>query len=71
MATSTLELSWKHAATATFYLDELLMLSTQTLFFAFGWMFSRKKLFQDDDIKPILPHAIFAITFVLSCTFLN
>nr|CAD7261094.1 unnamed protein product [Timema shepardi] len=48
--------------------DTLVMLITQILFFAGGWVFFVKKLFRDYEVHHTLIQLIFSVTFSLSCT---
>eukprot|EP01127_Copromyxa_protea_P014118 TRINITY_DN3887_c0_g1_i1.p1 TRINITY_DN3887_c0_g1~~TRINITY_DN3887_c0_g1_i1.p1 ORF type:complete len:443 (-),score=43.30 TRINITY_DN3887_c0_g1_i1:114-1442(-) len=48
--------------------DLLLILSTNTVFFAFGWAFFHVKLFKDYEIQGKIPAVLFSATFALSCS---
>ena len=49
-------------------LDGLIILVTQALFFAIGWVFFTTKLFQDYEVRNRLIQLIFSATFAMSCT---
>ena len=48
--------------------DGLILLATQVVFFAFGWVFFVNKLFRDYEVKRIGVQVLFAATFAVSCT---
>ena len=51
--------------------DGLLVLSTELLFFVFGWVYSMRKFFRDYEIHYLSIQLIFATIFTLSCTLLE
>ncbi|XP_077975151.1 Golgi pH regulator-like [Styela clava] len=52
----------------SFATDSLIMLTTQILFFGFGWVFFLWQLFKDYECHHRAVQLIFAATFALSCT---
>jgi hypothetical protein len=48
--------------------DLLIILTTNILFFGFGWVFFHVKLFKDYEIQGKLPAILFSATFALSCS---
>lgn len=51
-----------------FLVDTLIILITQVIFFAGGWVFFVKQLFRDYEVHHTLVQLIFSTTFSLSCT---
>lgn len=48
--------------------DVFLVITTQILFFASGWLFFVRKISGEYKVKNVLVLSIFAATFSLSCT---
>ena len=48
-------------------LDGVIIAISALSFFAFGWIFYRKKLFQDYEVKNLSIQAVFSLTMALSC----
>ncbi|XP_006825048.1 Golgi pH regulator-like [Saccoglossus kowalevskii] len=52
----------------SFFLDSVVMFSTQILFFLGGWVFFIRRLYKDYEVHHIIVQLIFSLTFALSCT---
>ncbi|XP_041373154.1 Golgi pH regulator-like [Gigantopelta aegis] len=52
----------------SFLVDSCLVLFSQVLFFAGGWVFFLKKLFRDYEVHHSVVQLVFSVTFSLSCT---
>lgn len=48
--------------------DFSIVLVTQVLFFAFGWLFFMRWLFKDYEVHHVVVQLVFSVTFSLSCT---
>jgi Abscisic acid G-protein coupled receptor/The Golgi pH Regulator (GPHR) Family N-terminal len=51
-----------------FLFDVLVVVCVNVINFAFGWLFFRRKLFRDYEVKRIEVQVLFAIVFTLSCS---
>lgn len=50
------------------FIDSVIVLATQLVFFLLGWIFFVKKLFKDYELRHYLVQFIFCVNFTLSCT---
>ncbi|VDP52854.1 unnamed protein product [Soboliphyme baturini] len=48
--------------------DTVVVLLSQVVFFACGWLFFMKQLFRDYEVELIKVQLVFSVTFALSCT---
>uniref|UniRef100_A0A6Q2Y0S7 Golgi pH regulator conserved domain-containing protein n=1 Tax=Esox lucius TaxID=8010 RepID=A0A6Q2Y0S7_ESOLU len=46
----------------------IFLLSSQVLFFGFGWLFFMRQLFKDYEVRQYVVQVVFSITFAFSCT---
>ncbi|KAM7130763.1 LOW QUALITY PROTEIN: Golgi pH regulator B [Ciconia maguari] len=51
----------------SFLIDSSIMVTSQVLFFGFGWLFFMRKLFKDYEMRQYVVQVIFSVTFA-SCT---
>ena len=49
-------------------IDTLFVVVSQLVFFGFGWLFFRRKLFKDYEVQQVVVQLAFSFTFCLSCT---
>uniref|UniRef100_U3IM21 G protein-coupled receptor 89B n=1 Tax=Anas platyrhynchos platyrhynchos TaxID=8840 RepID=U3IM21_ANAPP len=52
----------------SFLIDSAIMVTSQVLFFGFGWLFFMRKLFKDYEVRQYVVQVIFSVTFAFSCT---
>lgn len=52
----------------SFLMDSVIMVTTQVLFFGFGWLFFMRQLFKDYEVQQHIVQVVFSITFSFSCT---
>ncbi|XP_054694725.1 Golgi pH regulator B isoform X3 [Grus americana] len=52
----------------SFLIDSGIMVTSQVLFFGFGWLFFMRKLFKDYEVRQYVVQVIFSVTFAFSCT---
>ncbi|KAM9246102.1 Golgi pH regulator isoform 3-T3 [Leptosomus discolor] len=52
----------------SFLIDSSIMVTSQVLFFGFGWLFFMRKLFKDYEVRQYVVQVIFSVTFAFSCT---
>ncbi|XP_034820382.1 Golgi pH regulator A isoform X3 [Pan paniscus] len=52
----------------SFLIDSSIMITSQILFFGFGWLFFMRQLFKDYEIRQYVVQVIFSVTFAFSCT---
>ncbi|XP_077984997.1 Golgi pH regulator-like [Glandiceps talaboti] len=52
----------------SFFLDSVVMFTSQILFFLGGWVFFIRKLYKDYEVHHTIVQLIFSLTFALSCT---
>ncbi len=52
----------------SFLNDEVLVVCSHICFFTFGWLFFRKKLFKDYEVKDVIVQFLFSSTFTLTCS---
>ncbi|KAK4832059.1 hypothetical protein QYF61_020615 [Mycteria americana] len=55
-------------AAMSFLIDSSIMVTSQVLFFGFGWLFFMRKLFKDYEVRQYVVQVIFSVTFAFSCT---
>ncbi|XP_043858327.1 Golgi pH regulator isoform X3 [Dromiciops gliroides] len=52
----------------SFLIDSSIMVTSQVLFFGFGWLFFMRQLFKDYEVRQYVVQVIFSVTFAFSCT---
>ncbi|XP_058249291.1 Golgi pH regulator isoform X2 [Hemibagrus wyckioides] len=52
----------------SFFVDSVIMFTSQVLFFGFGWLFFMRQLFKDYEVRQYVVQVVFSITFAFSCT---
>uniref|UniRef100_A0A673TZK9 G protein-coupled receptor 89B n=1 Tax=Suricata suricatta TaxID=37032 RepID=A0A673TZK9_SURSU len=52
----------------SFLIDSSIMITSQILFFGFGWLFFMRQLFKDYEVRQYVVQVIFSVTFAFSCT---
>uniref|UniRef100_A0A9J8B4D0 Golgi pH regulator n=2 Tax=Cyprinus carpio TaxID=7962 RepID=A0A9J8B4D0_CYPCA len=52
----------------SFFVDSVIMVTSQVLFFGFGWLFFMRQLFKDYEVRQYVVQVVFSITFAFSCT---
>ncbi|XP_045673310.1 Golgi pH regulator isoform X3 [Phyllostomus hastatus] len=52
----------------SFLIDSSIMITSQVLFFGFGWLFFMHQLFKDYEVRQYVVQVIFSVTFAFSCT---
>nr|XP_053770447.1 Golgi pH regulator isoform X3 [Desmodus rotundus] len=52
----------------SFLIDSSIMITSQILFFGFGWLFFMHQLFKDYEVRQYVVQVIFSVTFAFSCT---
>ncbi|XP_042710203.2 Golgi pH regulator B isoform X2 [Chrysemys picta bellii] len=52
----------------SFLIDSGIMVTSQVLFFGFGWLFFMRKLFKDYEVRQYVVQVVFSVTFAFSCT---
>ncbi|XP_038613716.1 Golgi pH regulator B isoform X1 [Tachyglossus aculeatus] len=52
----------------SFLLDSGIMVTSQVLFFGFGWLFFMRQLFKNYEVRQYVVQVIFSVTFAFSCT---
>ncbi|XP_033053870.1 Golgi pH regulator B isoform X1 [Trachypithecus francoisi] len=52
----------------SFLIDSSITITSQILFFGFGWLFFMRQLFKDYEIRQYVVQVIFSVTFAFSCT---
>ncbi|XP_035135992.1 Golgi pH regulator A isoform X5 [Callithrix jacchus] len=52
----------------SFLIDSSIMVTSQILFFGFGWLFFMRQLFKDYEVRQYVVQVIFSVTFAFSCT---
>uniref|UniRef100_A0A8B7WJD3 Golgi pH regulator-like n=1 Tax=Castor canadensis TaxID=51338 RepID=A0A8B7WJD3_CASCN len=52
----------------SFLIDSSIMITSQILFFGFGWLFFMRQLFKDYEVRQYIVQVIFSVTFAFSCT---
>uniref|UniRef100_A0A673KLU9 Golgi pH regulator-like n=1 Tax=Sinocyclocheilus rhinocerous TaxID=307959 RepID=A0A673KLU9_9TELE len=51
-----------------FFVDSVIMFTSQVLFFGFGWLFFMRQLFKDYEVRQYVVQVVFSVTFAFSCT---
>uniref|UniRef100_F6Q9X3 G protein-coupled receptor 89B n=3 Tax=Tetrapoda TaxID=32523 RepID=F6Q9X3_XENTR len=49
-------------------IENLCFVSSQLLFFGFGWLFFMRQLFKDYEVRQYVVQVVFSVTFAFSCT---
>uniref|UniRef100_A0AAY4BMJ0 Golgi pH regulator n=1 Tax=Denticeps clupeoides TaxID=299321 RepID=A0AAY4BMJ0_9TELE len=52
----------------SFFLDSVIMFTSQVLFFGCGWLFFVRQLFKDYEVRQYVVQVVFSVTFALCCT---
>ncbi|XP_059576594.1 Golgi pH regulator B isoform X2 [Alligator mississippiensis] len=52
----------------SFLVDSGIMVTSQVLFFGFGWLFFMRQLFKDYEVRQYVVQVVFSVTFAFSCT---
>ncbi|XP_069863658.1 Golgi pH regulator A isoform X2 [Dipodomys merriami] len=52
----------------SFLIDSSIVITSQILFFGFGWLFFMRQLFKDYEVRQYVVQVIFSVTFAFSCT---